>query len=146
MPLQQSPGLDDFQEILPENSASPANRKKPIWLAILGMLFLVMFLFVGNFWQGDITAALRGTGTVRGTVLAQSGISLQEGEAIILGTNLRAPVLPNGSFELNNVPAGKQSLVILDRYTGQEISISLETGQTLDLGTLQFQTTAAPRP
>lgn len=146
MPLEQSPNLNDFDFApAPEEKKHPtSNSKKKIRVLSAGLAILVLTLALGNFLQNDINAPLQGNGTVRGVVLDEKGQPIQNGYVVVLGTPIRADIAADGSFELKKIPAGTGSLVVLDRYTGQEIPFVITNNETLNLGTIQFKTTSEP--
>lgn len=149
MPLEQSPDLNDF-EMIPEPvqpSLQGRARGKPIIrILIIGLAALVALLTLANIAQGDLKTLLAGSGNLQGIVVDENGKAPQGGYAKILGTEMTATLAPDGSFRIEKVPAGAQSLVILDQYTGREIAVLIENGETLDVGTIQFRTTAVPEP
>lgn len=147
MPLEKSPDLNDFNFAPEPSGQAPAkgdSRKKGFRYMLGGLGIMVLLLALGNFWQGSLNNPLQGSGTVRGMVLDEKGQPLQDAYVMILGTNLTAPISADGSFELQQVPAGTQNLVVLDRYTGQEIPFMLASGEILNLGTIQFKVTTEP--
>jgi hypothetical protein len=149
MPLQESPKLEDFDEIIPESAPvpqSPAKGRRVFRSALAGLALLVLALVVLNNWQTNQPGILTGAGSIQGVVLNEKGLPPQDGYVRILGFDATATLAPDGSFKLNQVPAGTRQLVALDRYTGQEIIVSVASGQTTDIGTIQFQTTAVPEP
>jgi len=50
----------------------------------------------------------------------------------------------NGSFTLNNAPAGESSLVAGYKGTGSEIIVNLQPGQTVDVGTITISVIEPP--
>lgn len=144
MPLESAPSLEDINANLPQpEEPKPAPAGKALWLRTVLLLLTVLLLAANFFWSSNATAALRGRGGLRGTVVNQVGHPLQ-GEALILGTNLLVPLGPDGSFEIQNIPAGPQSLIILDAYSGLETRVEIRAGETRDVGELHFQVTAEP--
>lgn len=144
MPLEQAPNLEEINASLPQpESPPPAPAAPKKWLR-WALLALTLLLLAANFfWNSNATAALRGRGGVRGRVVNEAGHPLL-GEALILGTNLSATLDENGGFELQNVPAGPQSLIILDAYSGYEARVEIRAGETVEVGEIHFQVTAEP--
>jgi len=146
MPLEQSPTLKDFYPA-PETTQPPARRGNKVFRYLTACLaFLILVLLLSNLGQGGLSSARGGSGVVRGLVLSENGLPLQDGYVKILGTDLTATLAPDGTFEIKNVPDGVRSLVVLDRYTGLEISFSAISGDVLDLGLIRFRITAVPEP
>ncbi len=146
MPLEKSPDLNDFDfspQTSEETATSTNSRKKGFRYLLAGLAVLVLLMAFANF-GGGLSNPLQGSGTIRGVVLDERGQPLQNASIKIMGSNLSAPITTDGSFELQRVPAGTQSLVVLDRYTGQEIPFVLANGEILDFGTIQFKVTTEP--
>jgi hypothetical protein len=148
MSPEKSPSLKDFESILPDTSPSP---RKPSGSQLLwaGLITVTLLLLIANFIQssnGSRALLLPGSAAVRGIVLTHSGRPPAGGYVMLLQTRQTSPLAADGSFELKNLPEGKQTLVILDQYTGYEIPIILQAGETLDVGNLRFTTTAEPAP
>jgi len=53
-----------------------------------------------------VPAAAAGVGTIRGTVLTETGQPLKGAQVTVRGTKLGAVTLPDGKFEITNAPAG----------------------------------------
>ncbi len=146
MPLEQSPSLNDFDPTPEPPQPPPQSGKKVFRYLTAGLAMLVLALVLGNLGTGGLTSVVSGTGTVRGLVLDENGLPLPDGYVKILGTDLTAPLAPDGTFEIKNVPVGQRSLVVLDQYTGMEISCAVVRGDFLDLGLIRFRTTTVPEP
>lgn len=144
MPLEKSPSLENFGEILPESQPTPPSPKRSTRVLLLLIVLLLGFLFIPSLLPREWMLNLSGAGQVRGIVLNESGQPLQ-GEVLILGSKAHSALQPDGSFLLEKVPAGPQRLVILDAYTGIEIPITIIAGQMLDVGIIHFQTQVTPQ-
>ncbi|GAB4479791.1 MAG: hypothetical protein OHK0031_00410 [Anaerolineales bacterium] len=141
MPLEPAPTLEQAAADLPEAEQKPSSGKN--WTRWT-LIFLTMILLAANlFWKSDATSALRGRGAVSGIVTNQAGRPLT-GEALILSSGQRVPLAADGSFLLESVPAGNQSLIILDAYSGYEVKVNVIAGKTVNVGAIQFQVTAEP--
>lgn len=143
MSFEKPPSLNDFDEIVPERRPELTAKQKSLRLLLLIFGVLVLVLGGLNLAKSDLTAALRGTGAVRGLALDAQGQPLV-GEVFVTGTRLVAKTNPDGSFELKNVPAGQRSIVIADAVSGREFPILIQAGQTADLGTVQLKSTETP--
>lgn len=141
MSLEPAPSFDEANQELDKSTPQEASRRSQIRIALI--VLVLILLAVNLFWQSDTTAALRGRGAISGSVTNQAGRPLT-GEALILGSGLRVPIAPDGTFQIENVPAGSQSLVILDAYSGYEIKVNVIAGKTVQVGALKFQVTTAP--
>jgi hypothetical protein len=143
MSFEKPPSLDNFQEILPEASKvlTPRQKRVRILAAIVGILLLL--LGGVNLWKSDLTSELRGTGIVRGVVVDGQGQPFV-GNIYVTGTRLAARTNPDGSFELKNIPTGRQLIVVADSQSGREIPVIIVAGQTTEMGTVTFESTATP--
>jgi hypothetical protein len=143
MSFEKPPSLDNFQEILPEgkNDITPRQKRVRILAVIVGILLL---LLAGvNLWKSDLTSELRGAGIVKGVVVDGKGQPFA-GNIFVTGTNLAARTNPDGSFELKNIPTGRQLIVVADSQSGREIPVIIVAGQTTEMGTVTFESTATP--
>ena len=143
MPFEKPPSLDDFTNIIPEAPKQITPLQKRIRLAVVGVGVFVLILGLLNLWKSDLTAPLRGTGTIQGMVVDMNGKPFQ-GDIIVEGTRLATKSKPDGSFILNNIPAGNQLIVVADGFSGREFPAIIQPGQVTNLGTVQFKSTATP--
>jgi hypothetical protein len=143
MAFEKPPSMNDFNEIIPEapKDVTPLQKRVRILLAVFGVFILLLGLL--NLWKSDLTAPLRGTGTVRGVAVDTQGQPFS-GDIFVEGTTLGAKTNADGSFELKNIPAGKRLIVVADAVSGREFPVVIRAGQTTNLGTVQFQSTATP--
>jgi hypothetical protein len=65
-----------------------------------------------------------------------------QGRIFILGTELATQTDENGNFELGGVPDGEQVLIVADDSVGRDFDIQVATGAQLELGEIQFISTA----
>jgi hypothetical protein len=143
MSFQKSPGLNDFREIMPEKEKA-LTRTQKVTRVLIGFIALLIFVLAGlNFWKSDMAAPLRGTGSLRGIALDQNGQPFN-GNIFVEGTELMTTTKPDGSFELNYIPAGHHIIVVADTLTGREFPIEIVVGQVSNLGTITFRGTATP--
>lgn len=143
MSFQNSPGLEDFQEIIPEKARELSTAQKAV-RGLIGV-FVVLVIVLGglNLWKSDMAAPLRGTGSVRGVALNSENRPLS-GNIYVVGTVLQAQTNPDGSFELKNVPAGRRTVVVADAVSGREYPVEIAAGKVSDIGTVRLQSTATP--
>ncbi|MFZ5819131.1 MAG: hypothetical protein ACOYYJ_04440 [Chloroflexota bacterium] len=143
MQLEQSPGFDQYKDGLPEPPPDPAIRRKRFRLLLLALLLLVLALSAINFLGSKSAAILTGTGAVSGTVVGQDGSPFQ-GEIFVLGSDLRTTTDADGRFFLDRAPAGPQLLIVADDSLGREFPVQVVSGETVDMGQIQFVPTATP--
>lgn len=142
MAFEKPPSLDDFSEIIPERKALTP-QQKILRLLIVVLAGVVLILVFRNLVTSDLTAPLRGTGAVRGVAIDALGKPLN-GNVLVEGTPIQAKTMADGSFELKNIPAGQQLIVVADAVSGREFPVSIKAGQTTDMGKIQLISTATP--
>jgi hypothetical protein len=147
MSFEKSPSLDDYKEGLPENLPDLSAKKRRIRYA-LGILFgLALFLGAANFFRSEagglFMRTVMGTGAVQGRAVDGEG-SPFAGRVFVIGVDQIVRTSSDGSFFLDHIPAGNQSLVVANATTGQEHPVTIITGQTLNIGQVQFLATATP--
>jgi hypothetical protein len=143
MSFEESPSLDEYKAGLPENLPDPSVKKRRIRL-LLGILFgISLFLGIANFLQSETASFLMGTGSVQGKVVDAQG-SPFIGDVFVIGVDKIVRTSSDGSFLLERIPSGDQSLVVANATTGQEHPVRIVAGQTLNIGQLQFLVTATP--
>jgi hypothetical protein len=143
MSFEESPSLDEYKAGLPENLPDPSIKKRRVRL-LLGILFgISLFLGIANFLQSKTASLLLGTGSVQGTVVDAQGSPFL-GDVFVIGVDQIVSTSPDGSFLLERIPSGDQSLVVANATTGQEHPVRVVAGQTLNVGQLQFLVTATP--
>jgi hypothetical protein len=143
MQFEESPSLDKYKDGLPEPPPDPAVKRKRFRIVLLIVLLLVLFLGTVNFLQSQMAGLLLETGAVSGMVLDEDGNPFQV-EVFILGTELAVVIDANGYFVMDRVPAGQQSLIVADEEYGNEFPITVIAGGTIDVGQIQFVSTATP--
>ncbi|NWG34040.1 MAG: carboxypeptidase regulatory-like domain-containing protein [Chloroflexi bacterium] len=142
--FEKDPSLENFQDGLPDLPSDNEAGKRRMRLLI--SVLAVSVLFLGFFSLLNTTSGARivaGKGAVEGVVLTSSGAPFQ-GEVLILGSDQTVRTNADGSFRLENVPAGEQSLIILAENGGNEIRVFISRGETSQLGMIRFVETAMP--
>lgn len=143
MRLEQSPVFDQYKDGLPEPPTDPEGKRKRFRFILLVVLLLVLALIGVNFLGSRSAAILTKTGAVRGVVLDQDGQPFR-GEIFILGTELATSTNADGSFALERVPAGSRLIIVADDLIGREFPVEVVSGETVDMGQVQFFPTATP--
>jgi hypothetical protein len=143
MAFEQSPSLKEFEDGIPQKlSDSSAKRKKfrKTLITLLGLLILIVGF---SFIQSNAAELLAGKGSISGYVRDDNGDPFQ-GYIFILGTELETQTDVEGNFLIEKVPAGSRILIVANEHAGYEFPVLVEAGQTIDIGELQFITTAIP--
>jgi hypothetical protein len=143
MSFEESPSLDDYKKGLPEKLPELPNNKRRIRLALVIFFGVVLLLLVANFLQSGKVNLLMGTGSIRGRAVDGNG-SPFVGDVFIVGIDQIIRTSTDGSFLLESIPAGDQSLVVANATSGQEYPVRIVAGQTVDVGQVQFLVTATP--
>jgi hypothetical protein len=143
MPYENSPKLTDYDKVIVKPPKQVSPRLKQVRVLILILAGIVLVLGLVNLAKSDLTASLRGTGTLQGVVLNDHGQPFT-GNIFIETTSLKTSTNPDGSFLLKNIPAGKQLVVVADAAAGSEFSVTIISGETTNMGTVLFQSTATP--
>ena len=143
MSFEKPPSLDDFTNIIPEAPKQTTPPQKRVRLLFAGFGVLVLVLGLLNLWKSDLTAPLRGTGTIQGIAVDINGKPFQ-GDIFVEGTRLAAKTNADGSFILKDIPAGKQLIVVANGTSGREFPADIQAGQVTNLGTIQFKSTETP--
>ena len=105
---------------------------------------ITLVLTISIFWQSDTAAVLAGKGTVTGLVLDENHQPMPDAEIYVMGTRIAGKSDTNGFFEVTNVPAGSQSIVVASGGTGYEYPIFVIAGESVDLGEVHFISTLEP--
>ncbi|MEP0807165.1 MAG: carboxypeptidase regulatory-like domain-containing protein [Chloroflexota bacterium] len=142
--FEKDPSLDEFRDGLPELPSDNEAGKRRMRRLISALAVLVLFLgFLSLANTPPGAQIVSGKGAVEGVVLTSSGEPFQ-GEVLILGSNQTVRTNADGSFRLENVPAGEQSLILLGENGGNEIRIHISRGETYQVGVIRFVETAMP--
>lgn len=137
--MERSPSLEEYKDGMPEQLPDSSRRRRRVWGAIVALAVLALVFGVVNLARSGAFARLAGVGGVKGAVVDEQNQPLQA-EIFVLGTNLSAQADASGYFEIQNVPAGRQTLVIGYLGKGTEIEVRVAGGETRDLGKIQVPT------
>lgn len=143
MSFEKPPSMDDFAEVIPEAPKEITPQQKRVRILLAGFGIIILLLGLLNLWTSDLTAPLRGTGTVQGVAVDAQGQPLL-GDIFIEGTKLATKTNADGSFSLSNVPVGRQLVVVADGVSGREFPAVIQPGQVTNLGTVQLKSTETP--
>jgi len=145
MSLDNSPSLKDFANGLP---ASPppdsVTRKRRLRLVIVVLAVVALLFGAVNFFSSSTGSILRGVGSLQGRVTDGRDNPLAQAEIYWIPAGASTFTDADGSFTLNNVPAGENSLVAAYMGTGSEILVNLQPGQTVDVGTITIVVIETP--
>ena len=143
MSFENSPSLEEFEDGIPQKLSDPSAKKKRLRTIIFGLLGVVI-LFVGvSFAQSNAANILVGKGTISGVALNDKKQPFN-GYVFIIGTDLETTTNEDGSFIIENVPAGSRSLVIANETAGYEFPVDVVAGKNTNIGELKFTATATP--
>ena len=133
MLLDKSPSLEAYQSGIPAKLPDPYQRRKRIIL--LACLFVLVSLAggVAYFLKSGQAAALAGRGSLTGTVVDSQSRPVQA-EIFTSDDKLLTQTNDAGHFQLDNLPAGQNSVVIAYQYLGQTYTVQIQAGQITDMG------------
>ena len=143
MSFENSPSLDEFKDGIPEKLSDPSARKKRIRTLVVILLVFLLILFASVFAKSDAAAVLSGQGSVSGQAIDSKGNPF-DGYLFVLGTDIEAQTQSDGTFLVEDVPAGARVLVLANEYAGYEFPIQVIAGETVSVGQIQFLPTATP--
>ena len=143
MSFEKPPSMNDYSKIIPIAPRELTRQKKMIRFAMLGFAATAIILLLVNLSTSDLTAPLRGTGSLQGVALDANGKPLL-GVVMVEGTSLTVKTNTDGSFQISNVPAGDRVIVVSDTLSGREFHASIQAGQITNLGSVQLKSTATP--
>ncbi len=135
MSLEDSPSLDEYQDGMPAKLADPGRNRRVTRLVILGLLIGVLFLAGLNWLQSQEAGLLTGRGDLRGVVVDLYNRPVAA-EVFLVGVEKSIVAGADGRFELKNMPAGEQTLVVAYQSSGQKYPCVVLPGAQVDLGTL----------
>lgn len=143
MALENSPSLDEFEDGIPKKLSDPSARRKRIRILAWLLLALLLVFFGVSFLNSNAASFLAGKGNITGQALDDIGNPFQ-GYIFILGTELETSTQPDGTFLIENVPAGSRVVVLANEYAGYEFPVQVVAGETIAIGQIKFISTATP--
>lgn len=143
MAFEKSPSLEEFEDGIPEKLSDSSSRRKRIRILVLLLIASLGVLLAAVFAQSDASALLDGKGSISGRAVDDKGSPFQ-GSIFILGTNLETVTQPDGTFLLEDVPGGTRTLILANEHAGYEFPVLIIAGETVDIGEIQFISTATP--
>lgn len=135
--MERSPSLEEYKDGMPEQLPDSSRRRRRVWGAIVALAVLALVFGVVNLVRSDSFARLAGVGGVKGTVVDEKGQPLAA-EVFVLKSGLAAETDAAGYFEIQGVPAGRQTLVVGYMAWGIEVPVQIAGGETRDLGRVQL--------
>ncbi|MBT3322174.1 MAG: hypothetical protein HN392_07800 [Anaerolineae bacterium] len=139
MTLQDSPSLEDFSDGVLSPPPEKPNKKRRITNIMAGLLVLIIILLGINFAQSNAFSEIAGQGKISGYAVDESNQPILV-DIIVFGTNIRAVSDENGYFEVENIPSGRQSIIIAFGLIATEEVVIVEVGQNTELGTITVLT------
>jgi hypothetical protein len=138
MSLQDSPSLSDFSKGF-QPPPDPEKGKKRTRIILLFFGLLVLVLAMANFMQSDLAVALARKGSVTGLAVNEAEFPIQV-EVLVFGTDINVLSDEKGFFTIENVPAGKQSIIVAYGNIATEVEVTVEPGIETMLGTVTVPT------
>ena len=149
--ISEFPSLDEIQEKVENNPLAEAPEPKKVnkttrWLArwlIAALALIVLSLTAFRYLRSPSGQLMLGSGSVTGLAV-NSNQQPVEAEVFIPGSDYFAQAGADGLFELGNIPAGVQSVVVAFDGIGYEIRVEIEAGKTVNIGKIELETTQVP--
>lgn len=138
MTLQDSPSLDDYKNGY-QKPPDPEKGKKSIRY-VLGSITLFVLILAGvNFMKSSQADIMTRKGSIIGYAVDESENPIQV-EVLVFGTDIKVLSNQNGFFEIDNVPAGEQSVIVAYDIIAAEEKVTVESGKISDLGSVEVPT------
>lgn len=135
MKLENSPSIEDSG--VQEGRPKKENRRLRILLsAVVGILVL---LLGGTFLLRGLSFGFGGRGIVSGTAVNEAGQPIPV-QVMVLGTDIFLPSDATGHFIIENVPAGKQSIIVAYEEIAAEVEVSVKANTENSIGTVTVPT------
>lgn len=138
MPLEQSPSFDEIsqQELQPQK---PGKKTSPVRFVLIIITLVILALLAATIAQNGLPAALRGRGTVSGSAIDEAGKTIPV-EVLVFDTNIQVQSDDNGTFYIEGVPAGKQSIIVAYDRIATEVVVDIKPNVENPLGTITVPT------
>ena len=147
MPVKKIEGtasLEDIEaEVNKEAQQKPRrNRKKTISIIlILGVIAAGLVLF--DMFSTQNSSSGNAMGAISGTVVNKQHTPVAA-DIFVLKDDSSTVADKNGEFLLKNVPTGDQKVIIAWQGMGKEIPVSINSYETLNIGTVEVEETQLP--
>jgi hypothetical protein len=142
--LDKSPSLDDYKQGFPDKPPVSPNRRRRVYILIAASnIFVLVALMLFVFIKSNPGQILGGSGTVSGRVVGLDGAP-QVAEIIIMNTDLKTSSDGYGKFQLQDVPGGRQSLIVIIGISGYEFPVDVRSGSSVEMGDLRIVPTPGP--
>ena len=129
---------------MPDKLPDQKKRRNLLWVLIIALIIIAAGLGAVNFLQSNTAALISGTGSISGSVIDENGKPVAA-QIYILGTKVHGQALEDGTFHLDGVPSGQQSVAIAYQGSGFEIPAQIRTGENTLLGQVQYTSTLEPQ-
>lgn len=144
MSLERSPSLDQFKDGMPDKLPDHKKQRNIRWVLMIAILVIGAGWGALTFLQSNAAAVMSGTGSISGSVTDENGKPVAA-QIYVLGTNISGQALEDGSFSLEDVPAGQQTIAIAHQGSGFEVPAQIRSGENTLLGQVQYTSTLEPQ-
>lgn len=135
MSLVNSPQLEYSADGKPRERAGCGKLFTRVLIALVALVVLGLSAYL--MFNATVAYQARHSGTVRGSVQDARQQPLPDAIVFIVAEPaLRVVTRADGSFDLVNVPLGKQSLIVYYAKVGREIEITLDQNGLVETGVL----------
>jgi hypothetical protein len=135
MKFEDSPSFDESS--IQEDK--PRKENKRIRVLLSAVIFILVILLGFTYLQQGLPVTVGGSGTVSGTAVNEAGQPIPV-EVLVFGTDILVSSDDAGHFVVENVPAGKQSIIVAYREIGTEVEISVRANTENLIGTVTVPT------
>jgi len=147
MPVKKIEGTASLEaieaEITKETQQKPRKNRKTVVsiILILGVIAasLVLFDLISSQKANNVHAL----GSINGTVVNKQHTPVAA-DVFILKAENSTVADQNGQFMLKEVPAGDQKIIVAWQGMGKEIPVTINSNETLDIGTVEVEETQLP--
>jgi len=138
MPLEKSPS---FEEVSSNNLRSPKPKKNnsPTRIALIIITLILLILLGATFMQDGLPTTLRRKGAISGAAVNEVGQAIPV-EVIVYNTDIWIQSNTDGTFFIEGVPAGEQSIIVAFDRIAAEVKMGIKPGVENSLGTVVVPT------
>lgn len=139
MTLQDSPSLEDYSDGIPSQPKDPSAGKRRTRILLIIIFVLIIILLGFNFMQSDTAARLVRRGSISGNAINANDQPITV-EVIVFGTEITKLSDENGYFQVDDIPAGENSIIIAYGDIATEVIATVNPAENTSIGTVKVPT------
>lgn len=140
-PIKNFPSVSEIENYIDQKPDRPPQRANWSRWAITVLALLAVGLTLRLLLPQGAAANLAPKGSIAGTVFNNKSTPVPA-DIYILKTDLMIKADPSGSFNLHNIPAGSQQLMVIYDGMGYAIPVTVVAGKTVQVGKILVDSTA----